>query len=207
MTGCTAHSRRRSEECLTILKKQLTKEQLKKTTAYQAVERIAMLYKIEDLIKNDPPEKKHEVRQTQAKPLVDAYLAWLHTLEADVDRSSKIGDAILYTLDQEEYFRRYLEDGHLSIDNNDCERSIKNFAIGRRNWLFAKRIKGAEASAVVYSITETAILHGLCPYNYLAYVMEKISQAPQSGDGSYLNDPLPWSPALPDNLRSNIMKQ
>ncbi len=166
-----------------------------------------MLYKIEDLIKDDPPEKKYEARQTQAKPLVDAYFAWLHTLKADVDRSSKIGDAILYTLNQEEYLRRYLEDGHLSIDNNDCERSIKNFAVGRRNWLFAKSIKGAEASAVVYSITETAILHGLRPYNYLAYVMEKISQAPQFGDGSYLNDLLPWSPALPDDLKSNIIKK
>ncbi len=207
VTGCMAHSRRRFEECLTILKKQVTKEQLKQTTAYKAMERIAMLYKIEDLIKEDPPEKKYEARQTQAKPLVDAYFAWLHTLEADVDRSSKIGDAILYTLNQEKYLRRYLEDGHLSIDNNDCERSIKNFAVGRRNWLFAKSIKGAEASAVVYSITETAILHGLRPYNYLAYVMEKISQAPQFGDSSYLNDLLPWSPTLPDDLKSNIVKQ
>ena len=144
VTGCMAHSRRRFEECLTILKKQLTREQLKQTTAYQAMERISMLYKIEELIKNDPPEKKYHVRQTQAKPLVDAYFAWLHTLEADVDRSSRIGDAILYALNQEEYLRRYLEDGHLSIDNNDCERSIKNFAIGRRNWLFAKSIKGAD---------------------------------------------------------------
>ncbi len=207
VTGCTAHSRRRFEECLTILKKQLAEEQLKQTTAYQAMERIAMLYKIEELIKNDPPEKKYEARQTQAKPLADAYFAWLHTLEADVDRSSKTGDAILHTLNREKYLRRYLEDGHLSIDNNDCERSIKNFAVGRRNWLFAKSIKGAQASAVVYSITETAILHGLRPYNYLAYVMEKISQAPQFGDSSYLNDLLPWSSALPDDLKSNIIKK
>ena len=106
---------------------------------------------IDDL--EDPSEKKYEARQTQAKPLIDAYFAWLHTLEVDVDRSLKIGDAILYTLNQEKYLRRYLEDGHLSIDNNDCERSIKNFAVGRRNWLFAKSIKGAEASAVIYSIT------------------------------------------------------
>ncbi len=171
VTGCMAHSRRRFEECLTILKKQLTKEQLKRTTTYKAMERIAILYKTEDLIKGKPPEKRYEACQTQAKPLADAYFAWLHTLEADVDRSSKIGDAVLYILNQEKYLRRYLKDGHLSIDNNDCERSIKNFAVGRRNWLFAKSIKGAEASAVLYSITETAILHGLRPYNYLAYVI------------------------------------
>ena len=205
VTGCMAHSRRRFEECLGILKKQIPKEQQKKTTAYQAMERIAMLYKIEDLIKDEPPEKKYEARQTQAKPLVDAYFAWLHTLEEDVDRSSKIGDAILYTLNQEKYLRRYLEDGHLSIDNNECERAIKNFAIGRRNWLFSKSIRGAEASAVVYSITETAILNGLRPYNYLTYVLEKISQAPEFGDTSYLDDLLPWSTALPEDLKTKIV--
>lgn len=205
VTGCMAHSRRRFEECLGILKKQIPKEQLKKTTAYQAMERIAMLYKIEELIRDEPPEKKYEARQTQAKPLVDAYFAWLHTLEGSVDRSSKIGDAILYTLNQEQYLRRYLEDGHLSIDNNECERAIKNFAIGRRNWLFSKSIRGAEASAVVYSITETAILNGLRPYNYLTYVLEKISQAPEFGDTSYLDDLLPWSTALPEDLKTKIV--
>lgn len=65
-------------------------------------------------------------------------------MEDSVDRSSLIGDAILYTLNQENYLRRYLDDGHLSIDNNSAERAIKNFAVGRRNWLFAKSIRGAD---------------------------------------------------------------
>ena len=120
-------------------------------------------------------------------------------------RSSKIGDAVLYTLNQEKYLRRYLEDGHLSIDNNECERAIKNFAIGRRNWLFSKSIRGAETSAVVYSITETAILNGLRPYNYLTYVLEKISRDPEFGDTSYLDELLPWSPALPEDLKTKIV--
>lgn len=59
-----------------------------------------------------------------------------------MDRSSKIGEAVLYTLNQETYLKRYLEDGHLSIDNLAAERALKNFAIGRRNWLFAKSIRG-----------------------------------------------------------------
>ena len=75
-------------------------------------------------------------------------------MEDSVDRSSLIGDAILYTLNQEVYLRRYLEDGHLSIDNNSAERALKNLAVGRRNWLFAKSVRGADASALVYSITE-----------------------------------------------------
>lgn len=73
--------------------------------------------------------------------MVDALFEWLHSMEDSVDRSSLIGDAILYTLNQEPYLRRYLDDGHLSIDNNSAERAIKNFAVGRRNWLFAKSIR------------------------------------------------------------------
>ena len=57
-----------------------------------------------------------------------------------------------------------------------AERALKNFAIGRRNWLFAKSIRGAQASATVYSVTETAMLNGLKPYNYLTYVMERMKE-------------------------------
>lgn len=138
------------------------------------MEQIGMLYKIEGLIRGKGPEEKYLERQKQSKPLLDAFFGWLHSFEDVLDRSSKIGEAVLYTLNQEPYLRRYLEDGHLSIDNNAYEQAIKNFAVGRRNWLFAKSIKGAEASATVYSITESALLNGLKPYHYLSYVSEKM---------------------------------
>ena len=118
-----------------------------------------MLYKIEELIRDRSPEEKYIERQKQSKPLLEAFFGWLHTLEDAVDRSSRIGDAVLYALNQEKYLRRYIDDGHLSIDNSVAERAIKSFAIGRRNWLFSKSIKGAESSATIYSITETAILN------------------------------------------------
>lgn len=202
VTGCMAHTRRRFDEALTPLKKDFTKEQLKETTAYQAMERIGMLYKIEDLIRNKPPEEKYTERQEQSKPLLDAFFEWLHSLEDSVDRSSKIGDAILYTINQEQYLRRYLEDGHLSIDNNAAERAIKNFAIGRRNWLFSKSIKGAEASATVYSITETAILNGLKPYNYLNYLLEQIKALNPFPSKEELLPLLPWSESIPESCRT-----
>ena len=73
VAGCMTHARRRFDEALTPLKKDFTKEQLKETTAYQAMERIGMLYKIEELIRNKPPEEKHAERQKQSKPLLDAF--------------------------------------------------------------------------------------------------------------------------------------
>ena len=206
MTGCMAHARRRFDEALTILKKDFTMEQLKETTAYEAVSRIGMLYKIEDLIRSKPPEERYQERQKQAKPLLEAFFEWLHKLEDSLDRSSRIGEAVLYTLNQEVYLRRYLEDGHLSIDNTAAERAIKNFAIGRRNWLFSKSIRGAEASATIYSITETAILNGLKPYNYLTYVLENMKNLGPFPEKEELLKLLPWSASLPDDCRSRIKK-
>ena len=203
VTGCMAHARRRFDEALTPLKKGFTKEQLKETTAYQAMARIGMLYKIEELIRNQSPEERYAERQKQSKPLLEAFFGWLHTLEGSVNRSSKIGEAVLYALNQEKYLIAYLEDGHLSIDNSAAERAIKNFAIGRRNWLFSKSIKGAEASATVYSITETALLNGLKPYDYVAYILERMKDLEPFPSKEDLQQLLPWSESIPESCRTN----
>ena len=125
VTGCFTHARRRFDAALTALKKDFTKEQLKETVAYQAMTRIGILYKVEELIKDKTPEERYQERQKQSRPVVEALFEWLHSMEDSVDRSSLIGDAILYTLNQENYLRRYLDDGHLSIDNNSAERAIR----------------------------------------------------------------------------------
>lgn len=173
---------------------------------YQAMTRIGILYKVEELIKDKTPEERYQKRQKQSRPVVEALFEWLHSMEDSVDRSSLIGDAILYTLNQENYLRRYLDDGHLSIDNNSAERAIKNFAVGRRNWLFAKSIRGADASAVVYSIAETALLNGLKPYVYLSYVLDELRKMGPFPKPDDLNRLLPWSNELPEGFRTKKKK-
>ena len=206
VTGCMAHARRRFDEALTVLKKDFTKEQLKETTAYQAMARIGMLYKIEEMIRDKTPEERYTERQKQAKPLLEAFFEWLHSLEDSVDRSSLIGEAILYAINQETYLKRYLDDGHLSIDNLAAERALKNFATGRRNWLFAKSIRGAQASATVYSITETAMLNGLKPYHYLTHVMEKMKALGPFPEKAALQELLPWSDSLSADCYCKLKK-
>lgn len=66
---------------------------------------------------------------------------------------------------------RYLEDGGLELSNNRAERSIKPFVIGRKNFLFANTPLGAQASAVIYSLIETAKETGLDPFRYLTWVL------------------------------------
>lgn len=147
-----AHARRRFDEALTVLKKDFTKEQLKETTAYQAMARIGMLYKIEEMISGKTPEERYEERQKQAKPLLDAFFEWLHSLEDSIDRSSLIGEAILYALNQETYLKRYLDDGHLSIDNLAAERVLKNFATGRTGCL--QRASGVHRPVRPYTVLQ-----------------------------------------------------
>lgn len=206
VSGCLTHARRRFDAVLTALKKDFTKEQLKETIAYQAMSRIGILYKIEEMIHNKAPEEKYEERQKQSRPVMDALFEWLHTMEDSVDRSSLIGDAILYTLNQEAYLKRYLEDGHLSIDNNSAERALKNFAVGRRNWLFAKSVRGAGASALVYSITETALLNHLKPYAYLTYILDELRKMGAFPKEKELKKLLPWSEDLPEYCRTKLKK-
>ncbi|MEG1145719.1 MAG: transposase [Clostridium sp.] len=73
VTGCFAHARRRFNDCLEIMKKTFTKEQVKETTAYQAMSQIGMLYKIEEMIRDRSPEEKYQECQKQSKPLLEAY--------------------------------------------------------------------------------------------------------------------------------------
>ena len=93
----------------------------------------------------------------------------------------------------------------MEIDNNAAERALKNFAVGRRNWLFSKSILGAEASAIIYSVTETAMLHGLKPYNYLCHVLDAMRRNQNNTDHTFIDDLLPWSPRIPESCKTNVM--
>ena len=90
------------------------------------------------------------------------------------------GAEIRYLREQWPCLTRYLEDGRLKLSNNRAERSIKPFVMGRKNWLFANTPGGAQASAVIYSLMETAKENKLAPYKYLLWVLQSapgLSQA------------------------------
>ena len=97
-------------------------------------------------------------------------------MQAKTAPKSALGRAIHYLLEQWPYLTRYLEDGRLELSNNRAERSIKPFVMGRKNWLFANTPGGAQASAVIYSLIETAKENGLDPYRYLLWVLQNAPQ-------------------------------
>ena len=97
-------------------------------------------------------------------------------------------------------------DGNRSIDNNSAEPALKNFAVRRRNWLFAKSVRGAAASALVYSITETVLLNHLKPYAYLTYILDELRKMGAFPKEEELKKLLPWSEDLPEYCRTKLKK-
>jgi len=110
---------------------------------------------------------------------------------------SHLGKAIQYCLNQWDALTGFLKDGRLEIDNNRSERSIKPFVISRKNFLFCITPQGAKASAVTFSLIESAKENGLKPYEYLKYLLDEL---PNATTGN-LDRFLPWSDALPDHCR------
>jgi transposase len=113
---------------------------------------------------------------------LDRFKTWLDTHHPQVPPKSLLGKAIQYTLNQWGRLVVYLDAGFLKPDNNIAENAIRPFVLGRKNWLFAGAPKGAQASATMFSLIETAKVNGLEPYRYLRYVFEKLPSADTTDD-------------------------
>ncbi len=157
--------------------------------ATEAIERIAMLYAIEKDIRGKPPDCRKAVRQARAGPLLADLKAWLHEQLTLVSAKSSLAQAIGYTLPRWTALTRYLADGHLEIDNNAAERSIRPVALGRKNYLFAGSDAGGERAALIYSLIGTARLNDINPQEYLTHVIERIADHPINR----VDELLPWN--------------
>ena len=113
----------------------------------------------------------------------------------------KLEAAFTYLLNQGKYLRVFLEDGDVPMDNNASERAIRGFCIGKKNWQVIDTINGAKTSAVIYSIAETAKANNLKSYEYFEYLLTVISEYMEDTDRKFLEELLPWLPALPENIR------
>lgn len=192
LVGCWAHARRGFTDVL----KSLPANSVKPVTATEGLQFCNHLFAIERDLKDLDPEKRYEERLEKSKPILDAFLSWLKIQEQKVLPKSGLGQAIKYCLNQWDKLVAFLEDGRLEIDNNRSERSIKPVVIGRKAWLFANTPKGARASAIIYSMVETAIANGLNPYYYLRYLFERLPNIDLT-DINALDQVLPWSTTLP----------
>ena len=195
IAGCWVHCRRRFDEALKLIPKPSQKE----SNAFLLMKQIQAIYREEGKLNDLSSDERMKQRQAVIKPLVDAFFAYLKTI--NVSKKDKFGDAVRYARNQEKYLRVFLNDGDVPMDNNASERAIRGFCIGKKNWEVIDTINGAKTSAVIYSIAETAKANNLKPYEYFEHLLTVIPEHMEDTDRSFLEELLPWSPALPENIR------
>lgn len=197
IAGCWVHARRRFDEALKVIPKDLQKG----AESYLVMKQIQAIYREEGKLKDLSSEERLKQRQLIMKPLVDALFVYLNSTELKVPAKGKLHDAYTYILNQEKYLRVFLDDGDVPMDNNASERAIRGFCIGKKNWEMIDTINGAKTSAIIYSIAETAKANNLKPYDYFEYLLTEIPNHMEETDRSFLKDLLPWSPNLPEHIR------
>ena len=195
IAGCWVHCRRRFDEALKLIPKSYQKE----SNTFLLMKQIQAIYREEGKLNDLSSDERLKQRQAVIKPLVDAFFAYLKTI--NVSKKDKFGDAVGYALNQEKYLRVFLTDGDVPIDNNASERAIRGFCIGKKNWQMIDTIHGAKSSAIIYSIVETAKANNLKPFDYVQHLLEEIPKHMNDKDCSFLEDLLPWSEKLPAGIR------
>ena len=197
IAGCWSHARRRFDEAV----KALPKARQKESRAYLALTMIQAVYREEKQLKELSAQERQNRRRLSVRPLVEAYFTWVRENLLKVPQKSKTWEGFNYSLNQEKYLKVFLDDGEVPMDNNAAEQSIRGFCIGKKNWVMIDTIAGAESSAVIYSIAETAKANQLKPYNYFEHLLTEIPKHLDDTDRTFLEDLLPWSPNLPANCR------
>lgn len=197
VAGCWVHARRPFAQVY----KSLGEEKAAGTVAAEALVQIQNIYHTDKkLLKLSPSERKKR-RKTLVKPLVDSYFEWCRNSIERVPPSSETAAGIRYCINQEKYLRAFLDDPQIPLDNNLAEQSIRPFCVGKKNWKLIDTVHGAQASAILYSIVETAKANDLNIYNYFKHLLTEIPKHMDDTELSFLNSLLPWSKQLPAECR------
>ena len=187
--GCWAHMRRKFTDTL----KSLPKEVRERSPAQVGLDYCNRLFQLEsDFAEQELSfQDRHQARLERSKPIAEEFFIWAKAeYKKNPVPKSMFGAALTYAVRQEGWLMNVFLDGRLELSNNRVERAVRPFAVGRKNWLFSNTPKGADASAAVYSIVETAKANGLRPFLYLKLLLERLSC------GTPMESCLPWHPSL-----------
>ncbi len=170
---------------------------------YIGVKYCDRLFKIEEEIANLSVEEKKEERNKKSKPILEEFYKWVNsTLKEKVILNNKLKKALLYALNQKKELSEFLNDGRIPLTNSLAERSIRPFAVHRKNWLFADSVDGEKANATMYSIIEVAKINRLNIWKYIKYLLDELPQLENINDEKVLEKYLPWSEELPAEIQN-----
>lgn len=208
--NCMAHARRHFANAIKAIGKGNQKA-VRSSIAYKALVRIGAIYDLEGALKDLTPEERFKERQASIKPLVEEFFAWIRETLADqkVLPKGETAKGLNYCLNQEKYLKVFLTDGEVPIDDSASERALRNFTIGRKNWVTINTVRGAQASAIIYSLTETARANDLNVYYYVRHLLTELPQLIYANgkiEESRLEPLMPWSKTLPADCYSKRRK-
>ena len=189
VAGCWIHARRYFANEI----KSLGPSVAKGTVAQEAYDMITDILHADNEFDDLSATDRQKQRQEKLQPKVDAYFAWAKAKYDQVTHNGNVGKALAYSINQEKYLRVFLSDGNVPPDNNHAEQAIRPFTIGRKNFIIMESDNGAKASAMLYSIVETAKANGLNTYQYLELLLTELPKHQEDKDLKFLNDLLPWS--------------
>src|SRR5665213_38530 len=184
--GCMAHARRYFDEA-----KKVGVDSSHARTALEFIGRLSLIER--PLWERDhpvTPAQRLEIRQQNSAPIMQQFHAWLEALAPKVLPESRLGKAVYYALGQWQKLCVFLTHGEVPMTNNRCENAIRPFVVGRKGWLFSDTVKGAVASANLYSLVETCKANGVEPHSYLTFLFERLPHLKTVEDYEAV---LPWN--------------
>lgn len=202
VAGCWIHARRPFADFI----KSVGLSTAKGSIAQEAYDMITEMLHIDNGFDDLSASDRKKQRQLTLSGKVDAYFAWAKLKYSQVTHNSIIGKALAYSINQEPYLRVFLSDGHIPMDNNYAEQAIRPFTIGRKNFVLIESSNGAKASAILYSLVETAKANGLNTYEYFNLLLTEIPQHMDDKELRFIDELLPWSPRVQKECPSRFKK-
>ena len=185
--GCWAHMQRKWREAM-------PKGEIgKKSVAAQGYKLCNRLFRLERNLEELSDADRQAKRQEKAKPIIDEYYAWIETITCP---TGKLKEAVTYALNQKEFLCAFLDHGEIEISNNQVENAIRPFVVGRKGWLFSDTPAGAEATAIVYTLMETAKANNLRLEDYIEHLLAVLPERFDDDLEADIDDLLPWADAM-----------
>ena len=199
---CHVHGRRRFASALKALPKN-AKSRAKQTIAYQALEKIGAIYHLDNQLSDLSAEERRYKRQLIIKPLVEDLFVWMKKIKEEnvLSPGSETMEGINYYLNHEKQLKVFLDHGNVPLDNNATEGALRSFCLHKHTWKLIDTVNGAESSALIYSIVETAKANNPNPFRYMEYLLTEMMEHEEETDYGFIDKLLPWSDELPEICR------